>query len=129
MTVFLPLAVLQSNPDMTPGPFGMLVWLAVLVLAIAGMWKVYAKAGKPGWASIVPIYNVIVLLEIAGKPLWWTILVFVPFANLVVLIIAWIEVAHRFGRSTGFGWGLALLSPIFAPILGFGDARYQAAPS
>ena len=70
-----------------------------------------------------------VLLEIAGKPLWWTILIFVPFANLVVLIIAWIEVAHRFGRSTGFGWGLALLSPIFALILGFGDARYQGAPS
>jgi Family of unknown function (DUF5684) len=129
MTVFLPLAVLRSNPDMTPGRLGMLVWLAAFVLAIAGMWKVYAKAGKSGWASIVPIYHVIVLLEIAGKPLWWTILVFVPFANLVMLIIAWIEVAHRFGRSTGFGWGLALLSPIFAPILGFGDARYQGAPS
>jgi hypothetical protein len=84
--------------------------LAVLVLSIAGMWKVFTKAGKPGWASIVPVYNIIILLEIAGKPLWWTIFVFIPFANLVVLIIVWIEVAHRFGRSTGFGWGLALLA-------------------
>jgi hypothetical protein len=114
---------------MTPGRWGILVWLAAFVLAIAGMWKVYTKAGKPGWASIVPIYHVIVLLEIAGKPRWWTILIFVPFANLVVLIIAWREVARRFGRSRGFGWGLALLSPIFAPILGFGDARYQGALS
>jgi hypothetical protein len=127
MTVLLPMAVVQSNQGTMPGGFiAWLVWLALLVLSFAGLWKVFVKAGQPGWAAIVPIYNVIVLLKIGGKPLWWTVLFFIPIANCVVLIIVWIKVAHRFGRSTAFGWGLALLAFIFAPILGFGDAQYQS---
>jgi uncharacterized membrane protein YoaK (UPF0700 family) len=83
------------------------------------------KAGKPGWAAIIPIYNVIVLLQIAGKPLWWIILLFIPIVNLIMAILIGIAVAKKFGKSGGFGVGLALLGFIFYPILGFGDAQYQ----
>ncbi|MCX6996469.1 MAG: DUF5684 domain-containing protein [Kiritimatiellaeota bacterium] len=105
-----------------------LIFLAIMVGIIAGFWKVFTKAGKPGWAAIVPIYNIIVLLEIAGKPLWWIILFFIPIANLVAMILVGIAVAEKFGKTGGFGVGLALLSFIFYPILGFGDAKYQGAP-
>jgi hypothetical protein len=110
------------------GLIGSLIYLAVLVLVIAGGWKVFVKAGKPGWAVIVPIYNMIVALEIVGKPLWWIILFFIPIVNFVVGILISIELAKAFGKSVGFGIGLAFLGFIFVPILGFGDAKYQGAP-
>ncbi len=103
----------------------MLIWLAIVVGVIAGVWKTFAKAGKPGWGAIIPIYNVILLLEIAGRPIWWIILLLIPVVNLVVAIIVAIDVARNFGKGTGFGLGLAFLGFIFYPILGFGDARYQ----
>jgi Family of unknown function (DUF5684) len=101
--------------------------LAIIVTIIAGVWKVFVKAGKPGWAAIVPIYNIIVLLEIAGKPLWWIILFFIPFVNIIMAILVGIAVAKNFGKSDAFGVGLGLLGFIFYPILGFGDAQYQGA--
>jgi hypothetical protein len=103
---------------------GLIVALAVLVLVIAGCWKVFTKAGQPGWASIVPIYNVVVLLKIVGRPLWWVILFFIPLVNFVIGIMVCIEVAKSFGKGAGFGIGLAFLGVIFYPILGFGSARY-----
>ncbi|MGO9064434.1 MAG: DUF5684 domain-containing protein [Myxococcaceae bacterium] len=125
MTLLFPLALVQSDQSMMPGPGTGLIWLAIVVLAVAGLWKVFEKAGKPGWAAIVPIYNLIVLMEIAGKPLWWVVLIFIPFINIIVLLVVYIEVAHRFGQSTAFGWGMTFLGFIFLPILGFGEARYQ----
>jgi hypothetical protein len=89
------------------------------------MWKIFSKAGKPGWAAIIPIYNAIVLLEIVDKPLWWIILMFIPIVNFVISIIVTVELAKKFGQSTGFAIGLILLAPIFYPILGFGSAQYQ----
>jgi hypothetical protein len=109
------------------GLFFLLIELAIIVFIIAGIWKVFVKAGKPGWAAIIPIYNFIVLLEIAGKPLWWVILMFIPLVNLIILILVSIEVAKKFSKGAGFGIGLALLGFIFYPILGFGDAQYQGA--
>ena len=103
----------------------MLVWLLIVVLMIAGMWKVFQKAGKPGWAAIVPIYNIIVLLEIAGKPAWWVVLFLIPFVNFIIAIMLGISVAAKFGKGTGYGLGLALLGPVFYPMLGFGDAQYN----
>jgi hypothetical protein len=102
------------------------VELAIIVTIIAGVWKVFVKAGKPGWAAIVPFYNIIVLLEIAGKPLWWIILFFIPLVNLIIGILVSLAIAKNFGKSDAFGIGLALLGFIFYPILGFGDAQYQA---
>ena len=73
------------------------------------------------------IYNLIVLLQIAGKPLWWIILFFIPLANLIAAILVGITVAKNFGKSDVFGIGLGLPGFIFYPILGFGDAQYQGA--
>jgi hypothetical protein len=84
----------------------LLLYLVILILIIAGTWATYEKAGKPGWASIVPIYNVIVLLEIAGKPIWWIILLFIPFVNIIVAIMIHIDLAKSFRKEAGFGLGL-----------------------
>lgn len=109
--------------------FILLIELAIFVAIIAGFWKVFAKAGKPGWAAIVPIYNIIVLLQIANKPLWWILLFFIPLVNIVMGVLVGIAVAKNFGKGEGFGIGLGLLGFIFYPILGFSDAQYQGAQS
>ena len=107
------------------GFIGFMIWLAIVVSIIAGFWKVFEKAGKPGWAALIPIYNVIVLIDIAGKPLWWIILMFIPFVNLIVVIIVQLSIAKNFGKSVGYGIGLFLLPVVFYPLLGFSDAVYQ----
>lgn len=96
------------------------------IFMIAGMWKVFTKAGQPGWACLIPIYNVIVLLRIARKPGWWFFLLLIPLVDIYFLFVISIEIARNFGQGTGFGIGLVLLSFIFYPILGFGSARYLA---
>ena len=106
-----------------------IISLAIIVLTIMGLWKVFAKAGQPGWASLIPIYNGIVLLQIVGKPLWWIILMLIPFVSLVVCVLVSIALSERFGKSTGFGVGLFFLPFVFCPILGFGDAQYSASPA
>jgi len=103
----------------------MLIELVIAVLYIAGMWKVFAKAGEPGWAAIIPIYNLIVMLKIAGKPAWWFILFLIPVVGFIIAILVAIEIAKKFGKSAGFGIGLAFLGFIFYPMLGFGDATFQ----
>jgi hypothetical protein len=108
-------------------PLVSLIGLCVSVLMIASMWKVFTKAGKPGWAAIIPIYNLIVILDIAGKPLWWIILFLVPLVNIVVAFMTYVSLAERFGKGAGFGIGLMLLGFIFFPILGFGSAQYMGA--
>jgi hypothetical protein len=101
------------------------VWLVVAVVMIAAMWTVFAKAGEPGWAAIVPIYNILVLLKISGKPMWWIILFFIPFVNLIIAIVMNIGLARNFGKGAGFAIGLTLLPIIFFPLLAWGDAGYQ----
>ena len=103
----------------------MIIQLAILVAVIAGGWKMFEKAGEPGWAFIVPIYNIVVLMKIAGRPVWWIVLLFIPIANIIVAFLMWIDVAKSFGKSAGFGIGLTVLGFIFIPMLGFGDAQYQ----
>ncbi|MGH1345377.1 MAG: DUF5684 domain-containing protein [Nannocystales bacterium] len=102
-----------------------LVQLAIVIVVVAGFWKVFAKAGQPGWACLVPFYNVYVMLQIANKPTWWLVLFFIPVANFIAAILVNIAIAEKFGKSTGFGVGMAFLSFIFVPILGFGDAQYN----
>jgi uncharacterized membrane protein YoaK (UPF0700 family) len=102
----------------------LLIWLAVIVLVFVSLWKLFEKAGKPGWAGIIPIYNTIVLLEIVGRPLWWIVLLLLPCVNFVVGIIVCIDLAKAFGKTPAYGIGLALLSFIFFPMLAFSDARY-----
>ena len=103
----------------------LLFMLVVLVAMIAGLWKVFVKAGKPGWACLIPIYNIVVLLQIVGRPIWWLILLIIPIVSIVVAFIVAIDMAKSFGKGTGFGVGIALLPMVFYPMLGFGDARYS----
>jgi hypothetical protein len=106
------------------GIIGLVIGLAFVVLMIASIWKMFVKAGEPGWACIVPIYNLIVSCKIAGKPVWWFILLFIPFVGIIFAIMLAIATAEKFGKGAGFGIGLAFLPFIFYPILGFGDAVY-----
>ena len=101
------------------------VYLAIVVFMIASVWKVFTKAGKPGWACLIPIYNIIVMLEIVGRPIWWVILMLIPFVGFVIMIIVALDLAKSFGKGAGFGIGLIFLGIIFYPILGFGSAQYQ----
>lgn len=99
--------------------------LAVLVLYIVSMWKIFVKAGKPGWAVLIPFYNTLVGLQILGRPWWFLLLIiFVPVADIVIGIIMIFDMARVFGKSIGFGFGLLFLSFIFIPILAFSDAKY-----
>lgn len=121
--------------EATPVPAGvaafgtgmMITSLAFAVLMIASMWKVFEKAGEPGWAAIVPIYNVIILLKIVGKPVWWVILYIIPFVNLIAHILVSIALANRFGKSGGFAAGLIFLPFIFYPLLAWGDTQMSHA--
>ncbi len=105
---------------------GTIIYLVIVVLWLAGMWKVFEKAGKPGWAAIIPIYNFIVLLELVGKPMWWIILLLIPIVNIVILILISMELAVCFGKSKGWGIGMLCILPFVGyPLLGFGDATYS----
>jgi len=122
----MPFVLAQSSDgSLLGGCFMSLVWLALVVLIFAGFWKTFVKAGQPGWAAIIPIYNGYVLCQIAGRPGWWVILTLIPLVGVVVAIIVCLDVARAFGKGSGFGLGLAFLSFIFFPILGFGTAQYQ----
>lgn len=102
----------------------LLIWLALIVVVIAGLWKTFEKAGHPGWAAIIPIYNVYILCLIAGKPGWWVILFFIPIVSIIMSLLVSLDVAKNFGKGAGYGIGLWLLPFVFYPILGFGDAQY-----
>ncbi len=102
-----------------------IIYFAVVMLLIASQWGIYSKAGKPAWASLIPIYNTIVFLEIVGKPWWWLFLTFIPFVNIAIFIWLHNLLAKSFGKSEGFTVGLILLSIVFFPILAFGDAKYE----
>ena len=107
-----------------PGFLFYLFYFAVFAFSIVCLWRVYVKAGKPGWAAIVPIYNILVELEILGRPWWWLLLMLIPLVNIVIGIIIIFDLAKVFGKSSGFGFGLLFLSPVFMAILAFGDAKY-----
>jgi len=98
--------------------------LALVIFQLAAMWKVFAKAGQPGWACIIPIYNIYILTRISGKPGWWVLLMLIPFVNIIFSIWLYNMVSKSFGKDEGFTAGLVLLGIIFWPILGFGSARY-----
>lgn len=99
--------------------------LAICILMIVSMWKIFKKAGKPGWASIIPIYNIVVLFQVAGLSPWLILLMFIPFANFVIIFLAYIRLAKAFGKGVGFGLGLLFLNIIFMPILAFSNTEYK----
>jgi hypothetical protein len=102
-----------------------IIYLALVVLLIAGWWMIFTKAGEEGWKAIIPIYNVIVLLKIVGREWWWVLLMLIPFVGFIIWIIVALDLAKSFGKGTGFAIGLILLPFIFALILGFGADTYR----
>ena len=89
-------------------------------LAVANI----TKAGKPGWAALIPIYNAVVLMQIIGRPEWWVLLLFVPFVNIYIAVVSTLELAKSFGKSTGFGVLMLFFPVIMYPMLGFGSSQY-----
>lgn len=108
-------------------PIGFVLFILLFVIfLIAAQWRVFEKAGQPGWAAIIPIYNIYIMTKIAGKPGYWVLLVFLPVVNLVILIWLYNMISKSFGKDEGFTVGLILLGFIFWPILGFSRSiQYQ----
>jgi hypothetical protein len=99
--------------------------LLIAVVFIVGMWKVFVKAGQPGWAVLIPIYNLYIMTQIAGRPGWWVLLMFIPLVNLVIGIMLAIDIAKSFGQGAAFGFFLLFLLGIGYLVLGFGNYTYQ----
>ena len=104
--------------------FMMAIVCAVVLLAIASMWKVFTKAGQPGWGALVPIYNYLLLIRIVGRPDIWVLFLLIPLVNIVIGIIVTIDLAKSFGKDVAYAIGLLILPVVFWPMLGFGSARY-----
>lgn len=102
----------------------MIITLIIGVITIIANWKVFTKAGKPGWTSLIPFYNMYQLFEVAGMNGWMFLLLLIPFVNFIIIIMLNINLAKAFGKETGFAIGLILLNPIFMLILAFSDAKY-----
>ena len=135
LTSFATIFLAQDTTDYTAssaggglmgGMFG-IIWLIICIVMIIGLWKVFTKAGQPGWMAIIPILNLFILCKIAGRPGWWLLLMLIPFVNFIIWIILSLDLAKKFGKGAGFGIGIALLGFIFLPVLGFSDAQYQGA--
>lgn len=105
-------------------PGFLIIILAIAVLMVVAQWKVFTKAGQPGWAALIPIYNLYIMTKIAGKPGYWTLLCLIPIANIIFAIWLINMVSKSFGKDEGFTAGLIFLGFIFWPILGFGSAKY-----
>jgi hypothetical protein len=103
----------------------LLISLAVTLLILAAYWVLYERAGQAGWKSLIPFYNMYILMEISGKPGWWLSLLFIPLVGVVIYLLAMLSLAKKFGRSELFGVGIFLLPMIFLPLLAFGDSKYE----
>ena len=101
------------------------IYIVVVIVMIVAQWKLFSKAGKPGWASLVPIYNTVVLLEIVGRPTWWILLLLIPCTAPIILVIIAVDLAKSFGKGGGYAVGLILLGIVFFPMLAFGSAQYE----
>ena len=102
---------------------GLLVF-SIIVFSIIIYWKIYEKAGEPGWAVIVPFYNLLIFLKIVNKPWWWLFLLMIPIANIVLLIILIHRLSRSFGKDGGFTIGILFLNIIFLAILAFDKSTY-----
>lgn len=103
----------------------LLVYLAIIVATIAGMWTTFKKADRPGWAALIPIFNTYVMLKIGDNPGWFLLLMLVPLINLYAFGKMYVDLARAFGKGIGWGLGLWFLPFVFFPLLGFGDATHR----
>lgn len=131
--LFLQFASLEPIRNTSVFILGAVFVIVCIVVAITAEWKIFEKAGRPGWTAIVPIYNAWTLFEISGKPGWWALIGLIPYvgwlAVLVLYIIAMLELARRFGRDNVFAvFGLIVFQIVGFFILGFGDDEYKIPP-
>lgn len=106
-------------------PVGFIIgMLAFAVFVFAAQWRVFTKAGQPGWACLIPFYNIYIMTKIGGKPGYWTLLCLIPVVNIIIIIWLYNMLSKSFGKEEGFTAGLVLLGFIFWPLLGFGNSRY-----
>ena len=103
-----------------------IISLLIAVFAIICQWKIFTKAGKPGWASLIPIYNMVVLFQVANMNPWLLLLMLIPIANIIVMILLYVNLAKAFGKGGGFAVGLLFLNIIFMAILAFDSSEHQA---
>lgn len=115
---------MDSSTSSLVGLLPLVIVLPLVVFLIVSFWKIYTKAGQPGWAVLIPIYNAYVWLKIAGRPGWWLLLYLIPVVNIVIQIIVANDVCKAFGKTVGFTVLMVLLPFIAGPILGFGSATY-----
>lgn len=111
-----------------------LIFIPIIIFTIVAMWKVFVKAGREGWAALIPVYSGWVNAEIAGKPGWWALVGLggaIPFFGFaasigafVLSIIVAIELAKAFGKDPVFSLLLIFVPPVGYGILGFGKATY-----
>lgn len=113
---------------LTAEPVGIGVGLVLAVVQAAGLWMVFSKAGEPGWAAIIPIYNIYVLVTISDNEWWWLLVFLIPLVQLVAFVKIQLDLASEFGQGVGFAAGLILLPIVFYPLLGFGEYQYDAGP-
>ena len=120
------LAALAQTYQTSSGGSGavIIIYVAIIVLEFVSFWKVFVKAGQPGWAGLIPFYNWWIMLKIVGRPGWWFILFLIPLVNVAILIIVYNDLSKSFGKGAGFTVGMIFLGFIFFPILAFGGARY-----
>ena len=94
------------------------------LIAVLPLMGVFLKAGEPGIAAFIPIWNLLVLLKIVGRPWWWLILYIIPVVGIIIAIVVLYDLAKSFGHGVGFTIGLVLLSWIFLLILWLGGSQY-----
>ncbi len=114
----------QMPPDAAAGAAGagmaifgglMLIWL-LFVLAIYAyfalcLMKIAAKTNTPnGWFAWIPILNVILMLQIAKRPIWWIILIFIPLVNIIISILVWMDIAVARNKPNWIG--ILMIVPI-----------------
>ncbi len=119
------MTLLAQNDHGSGGTIFLLVYLVILAVILAGCWKMFVKAGQPGWGILIPIYNAYLMIKVAGRPGWWLILMFIPLVNIIVGIVVTVDIARNFGKGIGFVLGMVFFGFIFYPILGFGSAEYR----
>jgi hypothetical protein len=113
-----------SSGDMNPGLA--LLYIALAVVYIVAFWRIFTKAKQPGWASIIPIYNLYIMLKVVNRPGWWILLYLIPGVNIITHLIVSIDLAKAFGKSTAFGVvGIWIFSFVGYLILGYGDTQYK----
>jgi hypothetical protein len=102
-----------------------IIAIAVIVFYVATGWKIFVKAGKPGWAILIPIYNLIVYLKIVNKPLWWILLLLIPLVNIIIMILLLVEFLKAFDKPSWHVIPALLIGFIYFPILAFGKAEFK----